>query len=96
MDAIPKSAKKITILDKTREETSKNPFYLDCFQTIKTYRPELEVLGGCYGLASKPFTPNMIRAIYDNMKLDKPKDLFTVGIEDDVYHTSIPIDNSKE
>ena len=47
--------------------------YLDVLATIKTARPEVEVYGGVYGLASKPFTPPMIKAIYDNMKSDKPK-----------------------
>lgn len=60
LEALPKSVKKVAVLDKTREETSYNPLHLDCLACLKVHRPEIEVYGGTYGLASKPFTPNMV------------------------------------
>src|SRR5208337_2091149 len=53
---------------------------------------QLCVVGGRYGLSSKEFTPAMVKAVYDNLKLQKPKDHFTVGIQDDVSHTSLDYD----
>lgn len=59
--------KRISILDKTREDGGVgNPLYLDCLATLKKYRPELTILSGVYGLASKSFTPNDIKAVFDN------------------------------
>ena len=68
LEVLPKSVKKIAVLDKTREETSYNPLHLDCLACLKVHRPEVEIVGGTYGLASKPFTPNMIQAVFDNLK----------------------------
>jgi len=52
----------------------------------------MTIVGGRYGLSSKEFTPAMVRAVYDNLKADQPKNHFTVGINDDVSHTSLTID----
>ena len=60
LEMIPSTVKKISVLDKTREETSHNPLYLDVLAAVKVYKPEIDVFSGTYGLASKPFTPNMI------------------------------------
>jgi len=69
MDALPKSVKHVTVLDKTREDGGVgNPLYLDAFTTIKNSRPDVIVIQGVYGIASKPFTPEMIVAIFNNMK----------------------------
>ena len=54
-------------------------------------REGIEVVGGRYGLGSKEFNPTMVKAVYDNLKLDAPKNHFTVGIEDDVTGTSLPL-----
>lgn len=91
LEALPKTVKKVAVLDKTREETSYNPLHLDCLACLKVHRPEVEVYGGTYGLASKPFTPNMVQSVFDNLKSDKPVNCFTVGIVDDVTNTSLKI-----
>ena len=58
-------------------------------------RPEMPVIiGGRYGLSSKEFTPAMVKAVFDNLNSETPKNHFTVGITDDVSHTSIPVDYS--
>lgn len=65
--ALPKSVKRISVLDKTREDGGVgNPLYLDCLASITKARPGTQILSGSYGLASKSFTPEMIKAIYDN------------------------------
>jgi pyruvate-ferredoxin/flavodoxin oxidoreductase len=90
LDSLPKTVKHVTVLDKTREDGGVgNPLYLDSFTTIKTARPDVHVYQGIYGIASKPFTPEMIVAIFNNMKKDKPMLRFNIGIVDDVTHTSL-------
>ncbi|PSM48848.1 pyruvate:ferredoxin (flavodoxin) oxidoreductase [Chroococcidiopsis sp. CCALA 051] len=54
--------------------------------------PTPQIIGGRYGLSSKEFTPAMVKAVFDNLALDRPKNHFTVGINDDVTHTSLPYD----
>ena len=87
--ALPASAKKIAVLDRTKEPGSiGEPLYLDVAVALSG-RP-VKVIGGRYGLSSKEFTPNMVKAVYDH--LDGPAAHgFTVGIIDDVSHTSIPV-----
>jgi pyruvate-ferredoxin/flavodoxin oxidoreductase len=86
---IPASVKKIAVLDRTKEPGSLGePLYLDVAVALGG-RP-IKVVGGRYGLSSKEFTPNMVKAVYDH--LDGPcTHGFTVGIEDDVSHTSLPL-----
>jgi len=71
LEALPKTVKKVAVLDKTREETSYNPLHLDCLACLKVHRPEVEVYGGTYGLASKPFTPNMVLYNFNFLKINK-------------------------
>jgi pyruvate-ferredoxin/flavodoxin oxidoreductase len=87
--SIPASVKKIAVLDRTKEPGSLGePLYLDVAVALGG-RP-VKVVGGRYGLSSKEFTPNMVKAVYDH--LDGPATHgFTVGIEDDVTHTSLPL-----
>ncbi len=99
--AIPKSVKKIAVLDRTKEPgATGEPVYLD---VINAYYEAVsngwsgiteipKIVGGRYGLSSKEFTPSMIISVFDNLKLDKPKHNFTVGINDDVYHSSLDYD----
>jgi len=64
---LPESVKRVSVLDKTREDGGVgNPLYLDCLATLTKHRPGVKVIGGCYGLASKNFTPDMIKAVFDN------------------------------
>ena len=90
--AIPQSAKVITVLDRTKEPGSLGePLYLDLCTAYmeKAHTPRL--LNGRYGLGSKEFNPAMAKAVFDNMKADSPNNHFTVGIVDDVTHTSLGV-----
>jgi pyruvate-ferredoxin/flavodoxin oxidoreductase len=99
--AIPASAKKIAVLDRVKEPGSAGePLYQDVITAIaealatKTapFSSFPLVTGGRYGLSSKEFTPAMIKGVFDEMKKASPKNHFTVGIVDDVSHTSIADD----
>jgi len=87
--ALPASAKKIAVLDRTKEPGSiGEPLYLDVAVALAG-RP-IKIVGGRYGLSSKEFTPAMVKAVYDH--LDGPATHgFTVGITDDVSRLSIPV-----
>jgi pyruvate-ferredoxin/flavodoxin oxidoreductase len=89
---LPKSVKRIAVLDRTKEPGSKGePLYQDiCTAFIEKQQNPL-VVGGRYGLGSKEFTPSMVKAVYDNLLADEPKNHFTVGINDDVTHSSLEI-----
>ncbi|NLB38218.1 MAG: pyruvate:ferredoxin (flavodoxin) oxidoreductase, partial [Clostridiales bacterium] len=93
VDALPKTVKTLTVRDRTKETGAPgDPLYID----VRTALAEKEitnvkVLGGRYGLGSKEFTPTMVKAIYDNMDAATPKNHFTVGIVDDVTHTSLEL-----
>jgi len=98
-DALPKNVKKIAVLDRTREPGAVGePLFQDVVsalaeargQGISTLDPV--VIGGRYGLASKEFTPPMVKAIYDELAKTKPRRRFTVGITDDVGGLSLPIE----
>lgn len=91
VDAIPESVKKIAVLDRSKETGSVGePVYLDvCTALNQAGRTGIQIVGGRYGLSSKDVTPGQIVAVYDNLKLDTPKNNFTIGINDDVTHTSL-------
>ena len=91
VDALPKTVKHVTVLDRTKEPGSLGePLYLDVVAALKEKGVKANVLCGRYGLGSKEFTPTMVNAIFDNMGGEN-KNHFTVGIEDDVTFTSLPI-----
>ena len=99
--SLPTSVKKIAILDRVKEPGSAGePLYLDVVNAVAeafqggrcTQMPK--VVGGRYGLSSKEFTPAMVKAIFDNLAGDAPKNHFTVGIDDDVTGTSLAYDES--
>ncbi len=95
LSQIPKSVKKIAVLDRTKEAGSVGePLYLDvvaAFSSEENPNPHIpNIYGGRYGLSSKEFTPSMVNAIYKFLK-DKPHHNFTIGINDDVTKTSIKI-----
>ena len=90
--AMPKTVKKIAVLDRTKEPGSiGEPLYLDIKSAF--YNSELKpvIVGGRYGLGSKDTVPGHMIAVFDNLKEENPKDGFTVGIVDDVTHTSLPL-----
>jgi len=90
--AIPASAKKIAVLDRTKEPGSMGePLYTDiCSALLENGKTDLKIVGGRYGLGSKEFTPTMVKAVYDNLD-GEMKNHFTVGIEDDVTHLSLKL-----
>jgi len=94
IDAIPASVKKIAVLDRTKEPGSiGEPLYMDTINAFVEAGREMPVIvGGRYGLSSKEFTPGMVKGIFDELTKDKPKNHFTIGINDDVTFTSLSYD----
>jgi pyruvate-ferredoxin/flavodoxin oxidoreductase len=99
--ALPKTVKKIAVLDRTKEPGALGePLYLDIRTAIgeamalkeAAFKEYPIIVGGRYGLGSKEFTPAMAKAVYDNLDALKPKNGFTVGIIDDVTNTSLDVD----
>ncbi|SHH40749.1 pyruvate-ferredoxin/flavodoxin oxidoreductase [Anaerosphaera aminiphila DSM 21120] len=89
---IPKTVKCISVLDRTKEKGSPfEPLHLDVIGAYADEEYKPVIVGGRYGLASKDTTPSQIKAVFDNMKEEKPKDRFTIGIVDDVTHTNLEI-----
>ena len=92
VEALPKSVKRIAVLDRTKEPGSQGePLYLDVCATFQQRGVKTLVVGGRYGLGSKDFTPGMARAVFENLKTREPKNGFTVGIDDDVTKTSLAV-----
>ncbi len=93
INALPKTVKKVAVLDRTKEPGAfGEPLYVDVATVLNDkVMNDIKVVGGRYGLASKEFTPSMVNAIYNNLKLDAPKNHFTVGINDDVTGLSLDI-----
>ncbi len=102
IEALPKTTKSIAVLDRTKEPGSLGePLYLDIVSTLNELRERGElgfemphIIGGRYGLSSKEFTPAMVKAIFDELSKPKPKNHFTIGINDDLTHTSLKWDSS--
>ena len=97
--ALPKSTKKIAVLDRTKEPGAVGePLYLDVVSALREAREDGMtqvdplVIGGRYGLSSKEFTPAMVVGIFDELSAPKPRRHFTVGIVDDVTHLSLDYD----
>ncbi len=89
-EALPKTVKKIAVLDRTKEPGSLGePLYLDVVAALARTGKTATVVGGRYGLGSKDVVPASIFAIYNNLSLDAPKNGFTVGINDDVTGLSL-------
>ncbi|MBI2919957.1 MAG: pyruvate:ferredoxin (flavodoxin) oxidoreductase [Planctomycetes bacterium] len=101
VEAIPVSAKSIAVLDRTKEPGAiGDPLYLDVVTALREARDEgmrrtdPKVVGGRYGLSSKEFTPAMVKSVYDELAKEKPRNHFTVGIQDDVTRLSLPFDRA--
>ena len=100
--ALPATVKKIAVLDRTKEPGAQGePLHQDVIQALFDAQASGDlaftngmptVVGGRYGLSSKEFTPAMVKGVYDNLAQDKPKNHFTIGINDDVLGTSLPYD----
>ncbi len=92
VEALPATTKRVAVLDRTKEPGSLGePLYEDVVTALRECGKDIEVVGGRYGLGSKEFTPTMVKAVYDNLDQAQPKNHFTVGIEDDVTGTSLPL-----
>ena len=90
--AIPETCRKLAVLDRTKEPGAMGePLYQDICSVYKELGSDMFIVGGRYGLSSKDTTPGQIIAVLDNLKQDKPKNNFTVGIVDDVTHTSLDV-----
>ena len=100
MKALPKTAKTLAVLDRTKEAGAvAEPLYLDVFTSLMEHgngetaqSRDIRITGGRYGLSSKEFTPAMVKAVFDELKKEHPANRFTIGIEDDVTHLSLPYD----
>lgn len=92
--ALPASVKNIAVLDRTKESGSVGePLYLDVVTALaESGKLHPRVIGGRYGLSSKEFTPAMVKAVFDELNQPHPKNHFTIGIHDDVSHTSLAYD----
>ena len=90
-DVMPKSVKKIAVLDRTKEPGSLGePLYLDIKAAFYGQKDAPTIVGGRYGLSSKDVDPAQMLAVFENLNQSEPKDGFTVGIVDDVTFTSLP------
>ncbi len=102
INALPETTKVISVLDRTKEPGAiGEPLYVDIVNAIseKFSNGDLKfaypkIIGGRYGLSSKEFTPAMVKSVFDEMKKEKPKNHYTVGIIDDVTNTSLDYDPS--
>ncbi|MFO0937363.1 MAG: pyruvate:ferredoxin (flavodoxin) oxidoreductase [Gemmataceae bacterium] len=96
VSVLPASVKTVAVLDRTKEPGGVGePLYLDVVAALQEEnRPGIRVVGGRYGLSSKEFTPAMVRAVFENLASEKPRNHFTVGITDDLTQTSLPCDES--
>ncbi len=103
LTALPATVRTLAVLDRTKEPGSVGePLYLDVMATVgeaaavgsAPFHTAPRVLGGRYGLGSKEFTPAMVKGIFDEMATPRPLARFTIGIHDDVTHTSLAYDPS--
>ncbi|MCX7984449.1 MAG: pyruvate:ferredoxin (flavodoxin) oxidoreductase [Bacteroidetes bacterium] len=103
VQALPPTVKNIAVLDRTKESGALGePLYLDVVGAINEaiaakkapFSTIPRIIGGRYGLSSKEFTPAMVKAVFDELKKEQPKNHFTVGIEDDVTYSSLQYDQT--
>ena len=92
MEALPSTVKRIAVLDRTKEHgATGEPLYLDIRDLFYGKENAPLIVGGRYGLSSKDTTPSQMIAVFENLKMNEPKNNFTVGIVDDVTFTSLPL-----
>ena len=91
LEVIPETCKKIAVLDRTKEPGAQGePLYLDVVTSVANAGRDIQVIGGRYGLGSKDTPPASVFAVYNELKRDKMKRQFTIGIVDDVTNLSLP------
>ncbi|MBV8717010.1 MAG: pyruvate:ferredoxin (flavodoxin) oxidoreductase [Chloroflexi bacterium] len=95
VQALPSSVRAIAVLDRTKEPGSAGePLYQDVVTACAEAGLQLSIVGGRYGLSSKEFTPAMVKAVFDNLSEQPPKNHFTIGINDDLTHSSLGFDRT--
>ena len=93
LEALPASVKSIAVLDRTKEPgATGEPLYTEVVTALAELDVKKKVIGGRYGLSSKEFTPAMVKGVFDELAKPKSKNHFTIGIHDDVTHTSLDFD----
>lgn len=93
LNALPATVNTVAVLDRTKEPgAGGEPLYMDVVNAIFEGGRKIKVIGGRYGLSSKEFTPAMVKSVFDEMQKSEPKKHFTMGINDDVSHTSLEFD----
>ncbi|MCL7452243.1 MAG: pyruvate:ferredoxin (flavodoxin) oxidoreductase [Anaerolineae bacterium] len=93
LGALPETTRLLAALDRTKEPgAAGEPLYQDCVTAMAEGGRSIKVIGGRYGLSSKEFTPAMVKGLFDEMAKEQPKNHFTLGIHDDVTHTSVDYD----
>jgi len=97
LDALPRTIQRIAAMDRTKEHGSAGePLFQNVTSAVMDGAERFDaiprVVGGRYGLAGKEFTPGMVKAIYDELAKDRPRQRFTIGINDDVSHSSLEYD----
>jgi pyruvate-ferredoxin/flavodoxin oxidoreductase len=95
--ALPSTARSVAVLDRTKEPGADGePLYKDIVTALAQQRSRQlpVIIGGRYGLSSKEFTPAMVKAVFDELKEPQPKNHFTIGIHDDVTHSSLDWDEN--
>ncbi len=94
LSVLPQSVQSIAVLDRTKEAGSiGEPLFLDIVAAIEQgVSRHINIIGGRYGLGSKEFSPAMVKAVFDELAKDSCKKHFTIGIEDDISHLSLPYD----
>lgn len=104
IEALPETVKSIAVLDRTKEPGSMGePLYTDILTAFREHmdqeNPKLrempKIVGGRYGLSSKEFTPSMVKSVFDEIRNEKPKNHFTIGIHDDVTNTSLQFNGTQ-
>lgn len=92
LNVVPASVKRISVLDRTKEPGANGePLYLDIRDLYYESENKPLIVGGRYGLSSKDTTPAMMVSVFENLKMNEPKNQFTVGIVDDVTFKSLPL-----
>jgi len=95
VSALPPTVRTIAVLDRTKEPGGVGePLYLDVVSSLAECERPVRVIGGRYGLSSKEFSPAMAKAVFDELQKSRPLNHFTVGINDDVTHTSLTYDSN--
>lgn len=93
--ALPETVQSIAVLDRTKEPGALGePLFLDVAAALQQAGRSIRVIGGRYGLGSKEFSPAMAKAVFDELQKPNPRNHFTIGIDDDVTHTSLAYDPS--